>query len=233
MLRRLFLWDVDGTLIRAGDIGAAVFDTAIEAVLCRRPPVRIRMSGKTDPEIVGEYLDLMGVPQSDALVAGVLDQAARHLAEAAAGGIFAREGYACPGVGELLEAVAGEVGVLSTLLTGNILPNAVTKVSAFGLDRWLRIELGAYGSDDRDRNRLVPIAVGRVEQQLRVRVEPADIWVIGDTPRDFECATAAGARCLLVGTGRFTAEELAPLGADAVLDDLADTKSVLKLLLDG
>jgi phosphoglycolate phosphatase-like HAD superfamily hydrolase len=230
----MLLWDVDGTLIRAGDIGAAVFDTALETVLGVRPPKRIGMSGKTDPQIVAEYLTEMGVTESGAVIDAVLAQAARDLADAAAAGVLAREGYACPGVGELLEAIAGTPDVVSSLLTGNILPNAITKISAFGLDRWLRIDLGAYGSDDSDRNQLVPIAVGRVKQRLGVGVDPGDVWVIGDTPRDYECAAAAGARCLLVGTGRFTAGELATVGADAVLDDLADTRAVLKLLLsDG
>jgi hypothetical protein len=38
---------------------------------------------------------------------------------------------------------------------------------------------------------------------------------------------------LLVGTGRYTAVELASLGADAVLEDLSDTAAVIKLLTDG
>jgi phosphoglycolate phosphatase len=231
VFRRLLLWDVDGTLIRAGDIGAAVFDTAIEAVLGFRPRQRIRMSGKTDPQIVAEYLDQLGVDESDALIDAVLAQAATDLSAASAAGVLRRGGYACPGVADLLTAVAGEPGVVSSLLTGNVLPNAITKLSAFGLERWLRVDLGAYGSDNRDRNRLVPIAIDRVEQGLGVRVDPADVWVIGDTPRDCECATAAGVHCLLVGTGRYTTADLAPLGADAVLDDLADTRGVLKLLL--
>lgn len=53
------LWDVDGTLVACGDIGAAVFDLAIEHVLGCRPPTRIQMSGKTDPQIVAEYLALL------------------------------------------------------------------------------------------------------------------------------------------------------------------------------
>jgi phosphoglycolate phosphatase-like HAD superfamily hydrolase len=231
VVRRLVLWDVDGTLIRAGDIGAAVFDSAIEAVLGVHPGQRIQMSGKTDPQIVAEYLDQLEIAEADGMIDAVLARAARDLADAAAAGVLTREGYACPGVGDLLEAIAGEPDVISSLLTGNILPNAITKVSAFGLDRWLRIGLGAYGSDHRDRNQLVPIALGRVEEELGLRVDPTDVWVVGDTPRDCECALAAGVRCLLVGTGRFTASELATLGADAVLDDLADTRAVLKLLL--
>ena len=52
VIRRLLLWDVDGTLVRAGDLGAAVFDVALEAVLGVRPDARVRMSGKTDPQPV-------------------------------------------------------------------------------------------------------------------------------------------------------------------------------------
>lgn len=56
------LWDVDGTLVSCGEVGAAVFDLAIEHVLGRRPPTRIQMSGKTDPQIVAEYLALLDAP---------------------------------------------------------------------------------------------------------------------------------------------------------------------------
>ena len=63
-----------------------------------------------------------------------------------------------------------------------------------------------------------------------VELAPSDVWVIGDTPRDLDCARAAGTRCLLVATGRFTARELEPLGADLVLEDLLDVSAVIKLL---
>jgi phosphoglycolate phosphatase-like HAD superfamily hydrolase len=171
------------------------------------------------------------VPESAGLVDAVLDQAATDLAAAALAGVVARDGYACPGVADLLAAVAADETVVSTLVTGNIYLNALVKVAAFGLDKWLDTDVGAYGSDARDRNLLVPIAMARVARERGVPADLDDVWVIGDTPRDLECARAAGVRCLLVGTGRYSTEELAPLGADDVLDDLADTDAVLKLLL--
>jgi phosphoglycolate phosphatase-like HAD superfamily hydrolase len=103
-------------------------------------------------------------------------------------------------------------------------------VAAFGLDRWLDVSVGAYGSDEHDRDLLVPIAMARVEAERGVRVDAGDVWVIGDTPRDLQCARAAGVRCLLVGTGRYTVAELEELGADVVLADLSDTELVVKLL---
>ncbi len=64
MIRRVLLWDVDGTLVKTGGLGAAVFDVALERVLGVQPGVRVRMSGKTDPQIVREYLSDMGIDET-------------------------------------------------------------------------------------------------------------------------------------------------------------------------
>ena len=230
---RLILWDVDGTLVRAGDIGAAVFDLALQAVLGRRPAERVRMSGKTDPQIVREYLRQMGEPEAPDTIEAVLAGIEGQLAAAAADGELLDHGYACPGVTEVLAALEGHPAVVSTLLTGNIYPNALVKVGAFGLDRYLDLGIGAYGSDHHDRNELVPVALRRLEHERGVRLAGGQVWVVGDTPRDLECARAAGARCFLVATGRYRLDELEPLGADQVRADLADTASVLELLTAG
>jgi phosphoglycolate phosphatase-like HAD superfamily hydrolase len=136
-------------------------------------------------------------------------------------------------VTELLPALATDSRFHLSVLTGNIAPNAVVKVSAFGLQEWLDLETGAFGSDSEDRKALVPIALGRLASLRGTRLRPDQAWVVGDTPRDFECAVAGGAHCLLVATGRYDHEELQQLGADAVLDDLADTGEVVSLLSSG
>jgi phosphoglycolate phosphatase-like HAD superfamily hydrolase len=122
MIRRLLLWDVDGTLVRAGDLGAAVFDLALEQVLGVRPEAhvrtRVRMSGKTDPQIVREYLVEMGLKESPELIETVLRCVEAELA-AAAGDL---EGTASPGVPAILAELARHPTVLSTLVTGTCTP---------------------------------------------------------------------------------------------------------------
>jgi phosphoglycolate phosphatase-like HAD superfamily hydrolase len=123
--------------------------------------------------------------------------------------------------------------VRQTLVTGNIAANAAVKVGAFDLQDNLDFEVGAYGSDNPDRDCLVPISLNRVSG-LRGEVYPADrVWVIGDTPNDLKCARAAGVRCLLVGTGREGFVSIRDLGADAQLESLADTLSVFEALFSG
>ena len=224
---RLVLWDIDGTLLRAGDLGAAVFDRALAAVLGRRPSGRIRMSGKTDPQIVAEYLALMEVAGPGPAEA-VLERLETELADAK--DELAAHGSVCPGVREALGGLDAVGAVSQSVLTGNIAPNALVKLAAFDLDGFLDLDAGAFGSDHANRRALVPIALRR-QRELRGRsLDASQVWVVGDTPNDLACARAGGARCLLVATGRYGLDELSGLGADAVLEDLGDTDTVLGLL---
>jgi phosphoglycolate phosphatase len=229
-VQRLLLFDIDGTLVRAGELGGAVFNRALEAVIGQLPTERVFMSGKTDPQIVREYLALMELDDPSHLPA-VLAQLEKELE--AASGQLAEVGHTCPGAPELLAALAQDDRVHLSVLTGNIAPNAVLKLSAFGLEKWLDLETGAYGSDDEDRRALVPIALARLAELRGACVPPDQTWVIGDTPRDLECAQVAGAHCLLVATGRFGLPELGQLGADAVVADLSDTQAMVGLLTEG
>jgi len=225
---RLLLWDVDGTLLRAGDIAALVFTRAIERVLGHPPEGRVQMSGKTDPQIAREYLELSSVPDPGRHVAAIVREAETELRERRQ--LIAERGRVLPGVSELLPALHADPHFLQSVLTGNTASNARVKLGTFGLDRWLDLEVAAYGSDDDDRCRLVPIALERAARLRGVTFAPEQAWVIGDSANDLACARAAGARCLLVATGRSGVEELTAMGADACFADLSDVPAVMRLL---
>lgn len=230
----MILWDVDGTLMSAGPAAQVAFANAVEAVVGRHPGEHgVHMSGKTDPQIALEILARMAISDDEAgtHLPGVLASLEKELEGAV--DAMRKDGRAHRGVPELLEALANTGSVLMSVLSGNLAANARVKVALFGLDRWLDLDVGAYGSDDPDRTRLVPIAVRRVERRHGWRPDPSQIWVVGDTPADLACARAAGARCLLVATGRFSFEELEDLGADAVRPDLGDVKEALSVLVYG
>lgn len=227
-MARLVLWDVDGTLIHSAGIGATVFDRALERVLGTAPPSRLHLSGKTDPQIVLEYLELMAVDGADGRLPEVL--AAVEAEVVAAAGDLAGKGRPLPGVPEVLARLASQEGVHQTVLTGNTAANASVKLTAFGLDRWLDLDTGAYGSDDPDRCALVPVALDRARRLRGLDVGPDRTWVVGDTANDLACARAGGARCLLVATGRTPLDELRGLEPDVVLADLCGTEAVVRLL---
>lgn len=229
--RRLVLWDVDGTLLRTSGVAQRAFDVAAEHVLGRPAGNHeVRMSGKTDPLIALEILAFAGVDDEDArrLLPDILGRLEAELAGARE--LVREQGHVLAGVAEVLADLHEDPAVVQSVLTGNTAANAALKVQAFGLERWLDLEVGAFGSDRHDREELVPVALERVERLRGVTLAPADVWVVGDTPRDLACARAVGARCVLVATGQFGVDALRDLGADGVFADLSDAEAVARLL---
>lgn len=226
--RPVVLWDVDGTLVHTAGVGAAAFARAVETLYgVPAGEHGVSLAGKTDPQIAREILTVLDLHDAGGLrLPGLLAETERLVA-AGRDEIRAR-GRVLPGVVALLDGLQ-RCGAVQTVLTGNTAANAAVKLDALGLRPWLDLEVGAYGSDDADRNVLVPVALRRIEQRYGA-VERARVWVVGDTPLDAACARAGGVRCLLVASGFSPREALDTAGADHVVDDLTDTAAVVSLL---
>ena len=54
--------------------------------------------------------------------------------------------------------------------------------------------------------------------------------MIGDTPKDIDCARAHGARSIGVTTGPFDRAALEAAGADLVVDSLGEVDQILTLI---
>jgi phosphoglycolate phosphatase len=209
----LVLWDVDGTLVRTAGHGRVAFEEAFRAVVGREPDP-VDYAGRTDRQIVDIML---GGRPGDA--PRILEELAGTLALRK--DAMAAEGYAYPGVPEVLEALHRRDDVINSLLTGNIQANAVVKVRAFGLEPWLDFDVGAYGSDPHEeRSDLVAVARRRAAAKYG---EPTGAVLVGDTPLDVRAAKEAGARAVAVATGFADPEALRASDPDAYLDDLSDT----------
>jgi phosphoglycolate phosphatase len=214
----LVLWDIDGTLVNSAGHGRHAFDDAYRAVTGREPPDRVEMAGRTDRQIALSLLD--GLHESLPHLLDELVEALKRRAPNIRG-----EGHALPGAEAALEAIAGREATVQSLLTGNLAANAALKLGAFGLERWLDLEAGGYGSDPHEqRSDLVAVA----RERAAAKYSPAvDTVLIGDTPLDVRAAHEAGARAVAVASGPYGVDELRAAGADSVLEDLTDTASVL------
>lgn len=106
------------------------------------------------------------------------------------------------------------------LLTGNYPTAAQAKLKVADIN--FDFKFGAFGEFDKDRNQLPQIALKEVEQRLDIAAEPSKFVVIGDTPRDIECAKSAGMKSVAVTTGRFSAKELAELNPEVIINDLSN-----------
>jgi len=232
-MRTFVLWDVDGTLVDAGRVGGLAFDEAFEAVLGRVPELplaeMIDMAGRTDHEITLAVLARHGIADGERHLPAFAEALATVLAAKAE--LIRERGRALPGAAAVLAALDAEPGVLQSLLTGNIEPNAAVKLAAFGLERYLDLEVGGYGSDHRLRPRLVDVARRKAAAKHGWSFGPDNTVLVGDTPLDVAAGAEGGARVVAVASGRFSAGELATAGADTVLEDLRDTERAVAAIL--
>lgn len=224
---RLILFDIDGTLVDTGGAGRRAFLAAFRACYGRDvEDFPLDFAGKTDIGILRTLMERAGLPFPDARARSPI--LARYL-EFLDAELRDGSGRPCPGVPDLLAALARRDDVRLGLLTGNIEEGARRKLAPFDLARYFAF--GAFGSDDEDRDRLVPIARSRA-QAIDPAVSPDDpVVLVGDTPLDIRCARAGEATILAVATGIFDEASLRALDPDVLLPDLADTARVIEALL--
>jgi phosphoglycolate phosphatase-like HAD superfamily hydrolase len=231
-LMRLILWDIDGTLVQAGEVGRDIFTEAFQAVLGRAPDQvtakALVMAGRTDPEIALEFLAAHEVEGERHLPAF---SAALVTALAAKAAVIRDRGRALPGARDILDTLDRTDGVVQSLLTGNVQPNALLKLASFELDGYLDFEVGGFGSDHHHRPSLVQVARDKAERKYGTTFDGTATVLVGDTPLDVAAGKAGGARVVAVATGPYRAEELAATGADAVLKDLRDTEAARTAIL--
>ncbi len=227
-IRRLILFDIDGTLVQGGPAKGAFELAMVETFGTAGNTVGVSFAGKTDPQIARELLAGAGFDPAE-IEAGFEALWGRYLGHLEER-LVERPMEVLPGVPELLDALdphEAEVGV--GLLTGNIEGGARLKLGSARL--WGRFRVGSYGSDHEERDALPAIALRRARDVWGRDVPPTEAVVIGDTPRDVVCGQKGGARTLAVATGSYAVDALEETGADRVLADLTDTDGVLDWLL--
>lgn len=234
-MRRLVLWDIDGTLVQAGDVGRNIFTEAFQAVLGRAPDQvaarMLAMAGRTDPEIALEFLAAHEIAEAEGERHLPAFSEALATALAARAALIRERGRALPGARETLAALGRSDGVVQSLLTGNVQPNALLKLASFELDGYLDLDVGGFGSDNRHRPSLVEVARAKAEGKYGTAFAGPATVLVGDTPLDVDAGRAGGARVVAVATGPYGVAELEATGADAVLADLRDTEAALAAIL--
>jgi phosphoglycolate phosphatase len=230
-MKRLVLFDIDGTLLTADGAPRRAFHRALLEVYGTAGPIATHaFDGKTDPQIARELLTQAGLP-SPAVDRGLPALWASYLRELSME--FARASHrttVLPGIRILLDALeARGSDLVLGLLTGNIEQGAVLKLGSAGIRTPFTI--GAFGSDCEQRDGLPRVAVDRARDATGIAFTRSDIVIIGDTPSDVTCGSSLGARAIGVGTGRYHADELDAAGAAAVFTDLTDTSAVIDAIL--
>ena len=229
-MRTAVLFDIDGTLLKAGGAGREALARGAAAALgvtldeARGATLQMDFRGRIDPVLVRELAGRLGHDG---------ERAAQRITEAylaALPGTLARAVVeVMPGVVDLVARLEARPRTLVGLLTGNVREGARLKLGAVGLER-LAERPGGFGADGGDRAEVAQAAAARA---FELGVPAERVFVVGDTEHDVAAARAGGMRAVAVATGWTDAATLAASLPDLLLPDLADHAPFFALLDRG
>lgn len=222
------LWDIDRTLLYVGDIDRQVYRETFAEVV-GRPAERLpaRGTGVTMPLAIRSLLMDNGVPED--AVPGLVPRMVELLPQrlAAHSDDLREQGVLLPGAVDALKAVRAQPGCVPTVVTGNLKPNALLKLQAFGLTAFLDVEVGGYSSDNDHRPALVGVAQERAQTKYATAFTRSNTVIIGDSLEDVRTGLEGGAPVIGVASGKTSADQLRSAGADVVLGSLEDVAQIL------
>ena len=221
--RRLYLFDIDGTLLAPGRTPRETLNQAIQRVTGHFPDLRYGdVAGFTDPLIVRRALQKQLTVDGDlsALISQVLadywEQIQRRF-----------PGASDPRVYD--DAVTFLKRVLSAgeavgLITGNLRAVAQVKLERFGL--WDYFPFGVFGDDTEDRNAMPWIARERAWDTYREAFPFHRMVVVGDTVHDARAAQIYGAQSIIVCRRSDYREEIAVVKPTQIVKSLEEAEII-------
>ncbi len=210
MVKHVYLFDIDGTLINARGMGSRLFRQSVAETLGYEPAWgHIDFAGQTDAGLLSRALAEAKYTVAPDTHARFFERYHGHLET----NFRQSPAEILPGVGDVLRHLADDPGALLALLTGNTRRGSELKLG----DLFHTFAFGVFGDKHADRNDLGREARSYVDATFGADVR---LTVIGDTPNDIACARAAGATAVAVATGSFSPADLAH--ADRVYTDLTE-----------
>ncbi|WP_017570981.1 HAD family hydrolase [Nocardiopsis halotolerans] len=226
-ISRLVLWNIDLTLLDVGRVTRAAYAEAFERVTGEPLVYLTSSAGRTDSEMFFEfcarnYVDVEPDTNSLAAFLDALEESFGRRSEE-----LLSKGRVMPGAAASLAAVASMPETVQTVVSGSTRANATAKLVAFGLDTYLNLAIGGYGSVNYPKSSLIQsIRLHAAGDGGRTYGEDETVLITDSAP-DVRAAMIGGAAPVAVLNGSTTEGQLRDAGASVVLPDLTDPRAVM------
>jgi len=225
MMSRLYLFDIDGTLVSTGGAGIKSMNMAFQECLGISQALgNFDFSGCIDHDIFIEiFCRFQGKPPQAKELDCLKHTYIQHLKRE----IKISPGFCVhPGIREWLTCLAQDSEAVIGLATGNLEAGADIKIGFANLKHFFLF--GGYGDQGTNRTVLIDRAI---KNGMHFAGSPfGRIFVIGDSKHDIVSGREAGGVTVGVATGRASADELAQYHPDYLFNDFSDFKTVHETL---
>lgn len=222
-MKPIFLFDIDGTLLHTERLFMRKLITKLMEEHALDPDIleSFSFAGKTDHDI---FRSLLGKQQADDSRYNRLKQSYVQQMKLK---LQATHLHLYEAVEACLHYLA-DAGFQLGLLTGNYREVADYKLSRSNLHHFFTF--GAFGDHHRDRNKLGPAALSSYYQRYSRVSDPSEYVIIGDTPKDIQCAKSLGCTSVAVTTGHYSREVLLDHKPDLILNSLKNPEEWMEKL---
>ncbi len=218
MKEKLFLFDIDGTLISPGPSARKAINQAIENFTGIPPNLHIKdVAGMTDRLIVKNAILKAGKVGISPEVINKIVNDYLYLFERI---YLESDGAFVYNDAIVLLQQIKQKGHSVGLLTGNAKRGAKIKLGRF--DLFNQFPFGAFAEDGESRNELPVSAKRKAEKYYNRTFDFSDIVLIGDTVEDAIAAKINGCKSIIVCRRPEWHDEIANAGADLIVNSLDD-----------
>ncbi len=230
MLKKLVLFDIDGTLLSVNSINRRILMDALREVYGTEGSAGTHnFAGKMDSVIIYEVLQNTGL--SDGSIAEKFDKAKETYIEMFRMQAKPSDIILMQGIRELLDKLSASSAVMLGLLTGNFEGSGRHKLLLPDINHYF--SFGAFADDAASRNELPQVAVDKAYQLTGKKFSDQNIIIIGDTEHDIACARVLNAKSIAVATGTYSSAELKKHNPHILYENLTATDIVISEILQS
>ncbi len=224
-MKKLILFDLDGTLVYTGSAGRTALNKAIKKLYGKEPKYEHSLiSGCTDTQnFASVYKLIKGKKPSKAEIKKINDTYLELLPQEVAKSVKQKNYKFVPGIKKLLAALSKEKNIVIGLGTGNIKRGAEIKLEPSGLLKYF--VCGGYGEDAHDRADMLKAAVKRAEKTCKTKFTPDQVYIVGDTHHDVLAAKACGFHSAAITCGFGDMKQLQRAAAELQIKNFNDIQT--------
>jgi phosphoglycolate phosphatase len=231
-MKILVLFDIDGTILTFNNkLGKKVFIDFLEEYLSMEVPDTSipDFSGMTDLNILQLISENLNIPFG--IIEKNIEKFWMNLNIHFSKFCIEENFEVLPGIRELIIELHNNESVIIGLLTGNCRSNAYSKLKAVSLDHYFNF--GSFGCDFADRNLLPKVAIKRAnEKYLDIQFNNRNTIILGDSPKDIECARNNNIPVISTATGNFSIDQLNSFQPNYTFNNFSDYKKVVSTIIN-
>jgi len=216
----LFLYDIDGTLIKTNEDGKKAFEKAFKDMYGDNINFDVNFVGGVDKSVFFNLVRINNISFDLDSWEKFKDIYVKNLAQ------LSKKNF------NNWELLSGSMDILkytakmgtNYLLTGNIKSGAKIKLEVFDLMKFFKI--GGYGDNYIIRNDIAKDLYNRLVKKYKDKID--NTYVIGDSVKDIKCAKEINAKSLIVLTGWESEEQIKLSKPDFIGSNLIEIRNYLK-----